>query len=663
MVRKEWLVGAVLVCVLAVIGDDAVDKFGQSKASDWPGKITSDSQLKREAEREWETLKDVKLDLSKYDRHGGLKEGLGLKATGWFRKEKVNGRWWLVTPEGNRFFMQGCDGTSWSEGGYSTPLMADGKPRPELQELPDKNEYPDAYARFNGEKVSFLTANLQRKYGKDYVKIVEDVNTRRLLKWGFNSLAKWCYNRIIGDMPFVVDTGLWGTRRFGRWIDMYDPSFDKVLDKTIKACVEKYRSRSNLIGYACENENGWNHWDLAKNILPLDGGWAVKGVFIDFLAARHGGKAGVIWNRPDAMREELINDKTLSPAAVSEDDAKAFVLATSEYYHKKLLAAYRKYDKHHLVMGAAHCPMQSREWIEGACKYMDFIGINTYDIYGRWSRTLDDLYRRYDIPFAILEYSFVVEGRGYRNYAGTNTVRDTASRGLAYRYYVEREVVRPNCIGMGYFILWDQPVTRRSLPAGENFNFGLMSQCDQPYEEMLKHVVVTNHRMFDLHDGKLEPTTEMHPAQLLVTGVSDILDLFMPETLSQNVGGDLINGDKFNNVKARLKITNPSTPRPSVVPIGVIKSGKAVTQVVARAFLYGKGVVPEDYFLVEVSSDNVHFRPVETTYTQVWKGSVVTEYQLRGVGFRDNERYVRLSFKTTKAMPLWVNQLSHLRVE
>jgi hypothetical protein len=43
------------------------------------------------------------------DRFGGLDVGAGLRATGFFRTEKRGGRWWLVTPDGNRFFSIGMD--------------------------------------------------------------------------------------------------------------------------------------------------------------------------------------------------------------------------------------------------------------------------------------------------------------------------------------------------------------------------------------------------------------------------------------------------------------------------------------------------------------------------------------------------------------------------
>jgi hypothetical protein len=48
-------------------------------------------------------------DSPRRDRFDGLLEAGGFRATGFFRTEPRNGRWWLVTPEGNAFFSIGMD--------------------------------------------------------------------------------------------------------------------------------------------------------------------------------------------------------------------------------------------------------------------------------------------------------------------------------------------------------------------------------------------------------------------------------------------------------------------------------------------------------------------------------------------------------------------------
>ncbi len=82
------------------------DKFGQSEKFDFPSKITSDQQLSRLAKEEVKYLESAG-NMSNRSRYGGWLEGPKLKATGFFRTEKYQGKWWLVDPEGYLFFSSG----------------------------------------------------------------------------------------------------------------------------------------------------------------------------------------------------------------------------------------------------------------------------------------------------------------------------------------------------------------------------------------------------------------------------------------------------------------------------------------------------------------------------------------------------------------------------
>lgn len=48
-------------------------------------------------------------ELPKLDKYGGIITGEPLEATGYFRCENIDGRWWFITPEGNRFISIGMN--------------------------------------------------------------------------------------------------------------------------------------------------------------------------------------------------------------------------------------------------------------------------------------------------------------------------------------------------------------------------------------------------------------------------------------------------------------------------------------------------------------------------------------------------------------------------
>ena len=93
-----------------------VDRFGQYTGENWPGKITSDQQLREEAAaEEVQLIRFDAFDPQRFDRYGGILDGQKFRATGFFRLEKVRERWWFITPEGNRFFLIGCEWSTFSQ--------------------------------------------------------------------------------------------------------------------------------------------------------------------------------------------------------------------------------------------------------------------------------------------------------------------------------------------------------------------------------------------------------------------------------------------------------------------------------------------------------------------------------------------------------------------
>src|ERR1700757_4486107 len=55
-----------------------------------------------------------------YDRYGGWLKLSGTK-TGFFHTPQIDGRWWLVTPDGHAFFSKGVDNVSYRPEAASSP--------------------------------------------------------------------------------------------------------------------------------------------------------------------------------------------------------------------------------------------------------------------------------------------------------------------------------------------------------------------------------------------------------------------------------------------------------------------------------------------------------------------------------------------------------------
>lgn len=83
-----------------------IDKYGQFRWRDWPGKTKSDDDLRRVADDEAKDLA-AHPGPTDWDQYGGWTAGPKLAATGRFRTEKLNGKWWLVDPDGRLYWSFG----------------------------------------------------------------------------------------------------------------------------------------------------------------------------------------------------------------------------------------------------------------------------------------------------------------------------------------------------------------------------------------------------------------------------------------------------------------------------------------------------------------------------------------------------------------------------
>ncbi len=74
-----------------------IDRFGQYRHRNWPGKTQTLDDLRRQREAEQKDLQEHPGPKG-WDTYGGWMDGPQLRATGFFRVEKYQGRWWLVDP-------------------------------------------------------------------------------------------------------------------------------------------------------------------------------------------------------------------------------------------------------------------------------------------------------------------------------------------------------------------------------------------------------------------------------------------------------------------------------------------------------------------------------------------------------------------------------------
>ncbi|WP_418392251.1 hypothetical protein [Victivallis lenta] len=636
------------------------DRFGQYAGETWPGKVSDEAELKADYVREQKELAGVTRDEANSDRFGGRRNsGLTFKATGFFRVEKSGGRWWLVTPEGNPFYLRGVGAVPYSEWGYYAPVFEkDGSPRACFAGvLPDRNEFPEAY-RNNNTRVNFHAANLKRKLGPDFHEKWLELTEKRLLAWGFNASAKWNDPFVFDRLPFIFDATLTARRIAGRFIDPYDPSFRENAERQIRELAGRLAANPMLIAWQFENENGWGQGIPYQILRDASGTLAAKRALIDFL--REGSEdAGALFGLPGTPVEQLMKTALFDLRRLPAGSLNAFIRAASGRYHAVLRELLGKYDPNHLFLGASHCNGQSLEWIEGALEHIDILPLHEYDLNSRWiGGVLAERISAWDKPFAVLEFSFTCHRRGFGAYHSCTIVADDRSRGEAFRMYTENLAAHPCCVGSSYFILHDQPIAGRGLD-GEAFNFGLLDVTDRPYAEMLPAVREANARLFDIHAGRRQPV----PVTDILTPMKRYA-AFRQESIHTGIVYDKSNSHFFPTREGRMTFANAPFGVP--LPVGVVDAGRPggfrKVEFLVHLWKNERDQNPANWFRLEESADGQTFRPTEAAFEKVWE-NVFPGYRMRPVRLRPDTRYVRPLFILKDPAAPWATSLAEATAE
>ena len=488
-VKRVWADGEQPDMTLRI--DDAffpfVDEFGQYMHADWPGKVHSLDELKARAKAEEEKLAvHPESPIPGVDRFGGWGAGPQLKATGMFRTEKWNGRWWLVDPDGHIFFSLGC-----------CYVRLNGKTAVTAREkffswLPEKDDplFGDCWHRgqhqwqnkcfYQGKgmvaQFDFAEANQKRIYGADWKAKFIDRQHRRMRAWGFTSMGNWSDPKVMeaGRTPYFDNFNLDGVRKIegdkkGSWRkfpDVYAPDFEaNVLKCAYRTRSAKSRTDPWCIGWFVENELHWAtgnmgaNGDVAKAVVDSPEDQPARIEYLRRLKAAHG------------------VDATFKSATA--EDVRAFEADIAERYFSTVKRVVQKVAPGRLYLGCRFCNSYP-DAIRAAARHCDVVSYNSYSELPQTPRPETDIV---DKPTIIGEFHFGSLDRGFLH-SGLVPCRDMKERIEKYKAYVRAAIKDERLVGVHWFYWHDMPLT--GWMDGENFGNGVMDVADNPHPEMVE---------------------------------------------------------------------------------------------------------------------------------------------------------------------------------
>jgi hypothetical protein len=468
-----------------------IDRFGQYRHRDWPGKTHADADLAWAKAAEATELKEHPGPRD-WDAYGGWRAGPALEATGFFRTTRHAGKWWLVDPDGRLFWSHGIDCVRPSA---ETPIT---DRRPWFEELPGLDS---ALAAFYGrgrwaplgyykgkayETYNFAGANLLRKYGPGWRDEFAALAHRRLRSWGLNTIGNWSDEAVyrLRRTPYVVSIRATGrplegsSGYWGKFPDVFDPEFRTRLRAAMAR--EKGTSAGDpwCLGYFVDNELSWGEeLSLAVAALASPADQPAKRAFVDDLKAKYTSVDALnrAWGTDHASWDALLDSRSAPDAKKAHDDLAAFATRTAEQYFRVCREAVKEVAPDNLYLGCRFAWVNDRA-ARAAARYCDVISYNRYEDAVDGFRPPEGV----DRPAIIGEFHFGALDRGLFH-PGLRPVADQRERGQAYRRYVRGALVNPWLVGTHWFQFIDEATTGRG--DGENYQIGFLDVCDTPYAE------------------------------------------------------------------------------------------------------------------------------------------------------------------------------------
>ena len=494
-----------------------VDKYGQYTHTDWPDKIYSDADFPARLQKEQAEMSAYP-GAPDWDKWGGWKTGPKQKATGFFYPLKVDGKWWLVDPDGALFWSYGPTGVG--SGGEGTPVT--GK-ESWFADLPS----PDGplakywgkgkgarYMYYADDKdfrtFSFGSANAERKYGPNWQAATADSLHHRLRNWGFNTIGNWSDSAVYlqHKTPYVV-----AIHYGGPWLehipDVYDPEFAKA----VNARMDEERGKSAgdpwCIGYFVDNELTWGWKGSAEiaveNTLKAVPTSVTKQTLIQYLKTKYADIAALnaAWGSSyaswDAMQQgrDLPDVKTPDTRSV---DLRAFGLQFADKYFSTVRDAVKRVAPNNLYLGCRFNGNIDTPLIQVAAKYVDVVSYNVYEEPGgRLNRYIGAV----DKPFIVGEFG-IGSDPGQTPFRGEVLSEDPQARVRAMEEWVHHAIVHPLIVGGHFFQFNDQPITGR--PDGEAVLRGFVNTADTPHFELVQANRQLGYNLYSMRSTGRIPT-------------------------------------------------------------------------------------------------------------------------------------------------------------
>ena len=403
----------------------------------------------------------------------GGRPGSGGKATGFFRAEQRNGRWWLIDPEGARFIHKAVVSVA--------PL-----------------------------RTAAAQAVWREKFGHDEGWATQTMALLR--EHGFNGTGAWTDTaklRVTAQPP--VYTLIWnfmssyGKKRGGTYqkpghtgypndsIFVFDPEFEVFCQEHAQQLAAT-KDDPRLLGHFTDNELPFKREALAN--------------YLSLPETDAGHRAALAWLRERRGAAPTARD-------ITEQDQQDFLAVVVGRYFEIVSRAIRRVDPNHLVLGSRlhGAALRFPEVFRAAGPHLDVVAINYYNAWTPVPERMAMWVKESGRPFLITEWYAKGMDSGMANTSGAGwTVKTQADRGRFYENFTLGLLESRACVGWHWFKYADNdPTDTKADPSNTDSNKGIVNNRYAPFPPLLAAMKRINERVYGLADHFDGMTTRSRP--------------------------------------------------------------------------------------------------------------------------------------------------------
>lgn len=388
------------------------------------------------------------------------------KATGFFRTEFIDGRWWVVDPEGYLNICRAVNNIQQGRGTVSTTVSA---------------------SKFGGNPAIWMTKTMEYLNGI-----------------GFYGAGSWSENETIISNPrqkanpiaYTIMLNWMSGYGRGRTVQesghmgypnncifVFEKGFAEYCEKNAKALAAN-KNDKNLFGYFTDNELPFKDVNLTGYL----GLGQLDPKNENYLAAKQ-------W---------LIDNNYTEADAAKIDVQRRFLGHVGKTYFSIVYKALKKYDPNHMSLGPRVDKEDARAndyFMKAIGPYVDILAINYYREWTPNSAFMTTWGTNLNKPFMVTEFYTKGEDSGLANTSGAGwIVKTQLERGYEYQNYTLALLQSKYCVGWHWFKYMDNDPSMPGEPSNIDGNKGIMKIDYEPYTPLAEQMKDLNFKVYNLID-------------------------------------------------------------------------------------------------------------------------------------------------------------------